>query len=78
LSKYLQQLCGFALKGTASTEHAVTHALGNSASLRVYCSAFHPRRNLWRMQWLPNAIDQQWLRGLHSWMAASSREVCTR
>jgi hypothetical protein len=53
----------------------VTHALGNSAPFTVYCSAFHPHRNLWRKQWVPNGIDQQWLRGLHSWMEASSREL---
>ena len=74
-SQYMQRLCGVAFKGSVSTDHAVTHVLGNSASFRLYCSAFHPRRNLWRDQSLRVGNGRERLQRLHSWMAESSCEL---
>src|SRR5262245_28128814 len=35
LSKYFQRLCGFRMIGSASSEHAVTYALGNSSPFNI-------------------------------------------
>ena len=74
-SQYMQRLCGVAFKGSVSTDHAVTHVLGNSSPFRLYCSAFHPRRNLWRDQSLRAGEGRERLQKLHSWMAESNREL---
>lgn len=74
-SQYMQRLCGVAFKGSVSTDHAVTHVLGNSSPFRLYCSAFHPRRNLWRDQSLRAGEGRERLQKLHSWMAELNREL---
>src|SRR6476620_958932 len=74
-SNHMQRLCGFAFKGSASTDHAVTHVLGNSSPFRLYCSAFHPRRNLWRDQSTRAGSGRERLQKLHSWMAESSLDL---
>ena len=75
LSKYFQRLCGFRCLGSASTDHAVTHMLGNSSPFRLYCSALHPNRKLWRGQSLRVGANHDGLTRLHAWMAASSLEL---
>jgi hypothetical protein len=75
LSKYFQRLCGFRCLGSASTAHAVTYMLGNSSPFRLYCSALHPKRKLWRDQSLRDGANHDGLTRLHAWMAASSLEL---
>src|SRR5262249_54692058 len=75
LSMYLQRLCAMGSKGSASTDYAVTHVLGNASPFRVYCSAFHPRRHLRRGQSLRIMAVQERLQKVHSWMASSCHEL---
>jgi hypothetical protein len=49
--------------------------LGNSSPFRLYCSALHPKRKLWRDQSLRDGANHDGLTRLHAWMAASSLEL---
>src|SRR5262249_10516851 len=70
--------CGIGLHCVASTEHAVTHVLGNASPFRVYCTALHPHRHLRREQSRRSKLNQENLHRTHSWIGRSYADLESR